>query len=446
MEWHFVGRSQQLETIRAALRDTCAGPIVIAGEPGAGRSALVEQVLESQEAAPYEVVRLRAADITGDITDRVQPAGGGRDLLLVVDDAHLSDHASLLSLRELGRRKLGTVLVTTLTGESARRPDPTDCLRFEPDARSLTLPPFTVAEVAALLARLAGGHVRQATALALHSASRGNAALLHDFLVARGLADRLVRGATGWEFAAVTEWRPRSGQAASLRHLVDATHEAWSGLAFDRAYELCKAAAWCGKGELVAAPLAHLLLLRGRPHDSMRFLDSLPESVVETTPHLALAKAINLACGLGRPGAAAEFLLHAALLGGARPQPRYLAYRAWIMALTGRAAEGLGMIDREDRETALFVHAAQAMTTLRVRPDEAVFHLRRALALIAGGMDPGPPWLSPHLTACLIDALLLTGRTGEATLLAAGFHGGEPSSGWDVAVAVSMVARTPEAA
>lgn len=443
---NFIGRNQQLESIRSALRSGSTGPIVVAGESGAGRSALVERALACPEAAAYLVIRFSAADTAADIASRVASAEGRGSLLLVVDDAHLSDHASLLALRDLGRRGVGTVLATTLSGASARRPDPTDCLRFEPDTRSLSLPSFTVEEVAALLDEMAGGHVRLATAAALHSASGGNAARLHDFLVVRGLGERLTRAANGWELQTVTEWNPVQGPLPSMRHLVDATWEAWSVLAFDRAYELCKVAAWCGFGQLVAAPLAHLLLLRGRVRDSMRFLDSLPEGFVETTPHLALARAINLACGMDRPDAAGEFLLGAALLGGGRPRPVYLAYRAWVMALTGQSPEGLDAMDGEDRETTLFVHAAKAMTVLHSRPVEAIFHLRRALALVTGGMGAGPPWLSPHLTACLIDALLLAGRTGEATLLAAGFHGGEPASGWDVAVALSMVSSAADAA
>lgn len=429
MEWHFVGRTQLLETIRRALRDSATGPFVIAGERGSGRTSLVERLIESPEAARYHVVRIVSSDTPADVAAR---AGDGPGALLVVDDAHLCDHASLLALRELARRRGAAIVATTLAGTPDRRPDPTDCLRFEPGARTLVLQPLTVEEVAALLSEIAGGHVRQATAAALHSASRGNAALLHDLLVGRGLVDRLTRGTGGWELRQVPRWQGRPRRQGT-RHLVEATWDAWRGRAFDRAFELCKAAAWCGEEQLVAVPMAHLLLLRGRPLECLRFLDSLGTGAVETTPHLALARALALANGLGKPQAAADFLLRAALAGGVtRPQPLYLAYRAWIMALTGLGTAEPASVDRDDRETALFVHAAQAMAELRLRSERAVFHLRRALALVSGGMEAGPPWLSPHLTACLIDALLLAGRSSEATLLAANFHAAEPASGWEV--------------
>ncbi|MFI7700857.1 ATP-binding protein [Nonomuraea sp. NPDC049480] len=441
MKWHFVGRSEQLATIRLALGAAGRGPIIVTGEPGVGRTRLAEHVLESPEAAAYEIVRLRAGDSPGDIAARVRAAAGGRPLLLFMDDAQAGDDARLLALRAAAESApRARALVTTLSGPAARRPDPVDCLRFEPGAHIVEVPPLTAGEMSALLSGLAGGHVRQATAEALHAATGGNPGLLHEFLVGRGLTERLTRGAAGWEFQCATEWPHAAEPAGATPHLVRATWEAWAGLAFDRAFELCKAAAWCGEGHTVSVPLAHLLLLRGRGRDSMSFLDSLPDGEVESTPHLVLARAVNLACGQGRPEAAADFLLRTAVSGGSRPRPLLLAYRAWILALTGRSAGDAGAIERPDRETALFVHAAQAMATLRTRPHEAVFYLRRALALTAGGVEAGPPWLPPHLTACLIDALLLAGRAGEATLLAAGFHRGEPGSGWDVAVAMSMVA------
>ncbi|MDP4506230.1 ATP-binding protein [Nonomuraea turcica] len=441
MNWHFVGRREQLAMIRTVLRAAGGDPLIVTGEPGAGRTRLVEHVLESGEAARYEIVLLGPRDGAGEIAARVRAVPQDRPLLLVMDDAQDSDDESLLALRAAaGRSPHARVLVTTVSGPAARRPDPVDCLRFEPGACIVDVPPLTAEEVSALLGGLAGGHVRQATADALHAATGGNPGLLREFLVGRGLSERLTRGAAGWEFQCATEWPPPPDPAAATPRLVDATREAWASRAFDRAFELCKAAVWCGEGHAVSVPLAHLLLLRGRGRDSMAFLDSLPDGVVRSTPHLALARAVNLTRGPGGPAAAAEFLLRAAVAAGPRPRPLLLAYRAWVLALTGRSAGDAGAIERPDRETALFVHAAQAMATLRTRPDEAVFHLRRALALTAGGLEVGPPWLRPHLTACLIDALLLAGRAGEATLLAAGFHGGEPGSGWDVALAMSLAA------
>ncbi|GII66732.1 hypothetical protein Skr01_68170 [Sphaerisporangium krabiense] len=440
MQWNFVGRNRQLESIRASLGARVPGPIIIEGERGMGRTALLERALASAEAEGYEIVRFEAPGGPTGVAARI-PETNGRRLLLVVDDAHLSDHATLLTLRDLCRRGAGTLLVTTAPAGTVPQPDPADSLRFEPHRRNVHVPPLSLDEVTTLLADVIGGHVRHATAEALHAASGGNPALLHELIGACDLGLHFVRRNNLWEFREVSTWIG-GGTRGSLALLSKAATRAWYELSLERAHELCKAAVWCGAGEMVAPVLAHLLLLHGRAEDALVFLDSLPTGTVETTPHLALAKAMALAFGLGEPAAAEEFLLKAALLRGPRPGGRYLAYRSWIQALTGRGSdgsEGIGSLDRDDRETAMFVHAARATAPTGADPQQAVFHLRRALALGTGGADAGPPWLAPYITACLIDALLLAGRSGEATFLASDFHGGEQSSGWDVAVAISML-------
>jgi tetratricopeptide (TPR) repeat protein len=223
--------------------------------------------------------------------------------------------------------------------------------------------------------------------------------------------------------------------------LVDAAHRAWRELAVHRADELCRLAMWHGAGEQVAAAWANVLLLRGRAQEGIRFLDSLPAGRVEESVELALGKAMTLAFGVGQVDAAGNSLLQATSR-NPQLQGRLLAYRAWILAVAGRAAKAvkaLEGIEKSDRETAVFVHATRAAISLAAsNANEAVFHLRRAL--VAAETCPGiPPWTPPYLTACLIDAMLLAGRIGEATAIANGFHGGEPGSGWEIAVMLSAL-------
>ncbi|NUR88268.1 MAG: ATP-binding protein, partial [Nonomuraea sp.] len=99
VEWHFVGRTRLVETIRSALRRGNPGAIVVSGEPGSGRTALVARVLGLPEAAG----------------------------LVAVDDAHLRDPGSLRALP-------GASLLTTLPGR----------LPAGLGALHLALPPFTV--------------------------------------------------------------------------------------------------------------------------------------------------------------------------------------------------------------------------------------------------------------------------------------------------------------
>lgn len=168
----------------------------------------------------------------------------------------------------------------------------------------------------------------------------------------------------------------------------------------------------------------------------------MPTERMAKTPELALVKALTLAFGLGRTGAVGDFL-HGVTRRGTALNDRLLAYRAWILAVTGnvgKAIEVMDRVSRSDRETAVFIHATRAgIRSALGSADEAVFHFRRALATAES--CPGiPPWLPPYLTACLIDAMMLAGRLKEATAIAGGFHAGEPGSGWQVTVTLSTLA------
>jgi hypothetical protein len=216
------------------------------------------------------------------------------------------------------------------------------------------------------------------------------------------------------------------------------TRRAWRELAFDRAEELCRLVAWRGAGAEIAAIRASLLLLRGRVAAAVQFVDSLPAGAVERTPQLALVKAMGLAFGGSDTSESADDYLLAVAAGGA-VRNRALAYRAWLLAMTGRPSPAPDLVSTGDREARLFAHAATAIALLRAhRAKEAVFHLRQASATAAACQD-AVPWMRPYLRARLIDALLFAGRISEATAVASDFHAGERSSGWDIVVAIGRL-------
>jgi hypothetical protein len=465
MPWRFVGRAEQLDRIRVALREGAPGPILITGESGIGRTAVLSRALEYVDTARDSIITVRPAgdaplsalsshlppDVAGVAAfgDAVSTAArtlaeraGGRRLVVAVDDAHLADHASLLALRMLSRQGAAVLVATRSTSTPPdRRFDPTDCLQYEPGMRTVSLSPLSRDEVAAVLAGVVKAHVHPATTEALHAATGGNPRRLHDLVVGSGLVESMVVDDGMWRLGEVSG-SVLGGRRVDGAQLVDAVRNAWQELAVDRADELCRLALWHGAGEQIAGAWTNVLLLRGRAVESMRFLDSLPEGSVETSVELVLGKAMTLAFGLGRTAAASDFLLRAAGRGPAL-RDRLLAYRAWIIAMSGRPAKAVDALDgveKSDRETAVFLHATRAAIALaRSSGNEAVFHLRRAL--VAAETCLGiPPWMPPYLTACLIDAMLLTGRISEATAIAGGFHGGEPGSGWEIAVALSALA------
>ena len=58
--WPLVGRQAELEVLSAALADTRAGGVVLAGEAGIGKTRLAREALARAEAAGLEVEWLAA--------------------------------------------------------------------------------------------------------------------------------------------------------------------------------------------------------------------------------------------------------------------------------------------------------------------------------------------------------------------------------------------------
>jgi hypothetical protein len=459
----FINRAERDACLARAL--SSAGPIIITGERGMGRTTILGRALEQLAAGNDQVLRLspsgehRFAALRASFPHRLPPptalldavraiAGyaGDRRLVVAVDDAHLVDHASLLALCELSRAGKAVLLVTRpLIAEPPGRPDPSECLSYERGVRILILKPLSVSEVAEALAEIAGGPVSEATAEAVHAATGGNPQLMYTLADQARLAERLTRHGQRWRVA----FAPRgAGEELAEDHatypgaarLVEAAWSAWEGLAIEHAQQLCQLALCCGLTKEIAPIWAALLLFQGGAPAASGFLGSLPEETVTTTPRLALVMALTLALGLGRADDASRFL-SAAAERGQSPELMW-ASRAWLLAMTGQADaafNALGSVSRVDQGTAVFVHATRAaLTRLWDRHAETVFHLRRALAFAESGSS-GFPWLRPYLKASLIDAMMLSGRVTEAVSLARRFHAREPGSGWDLSVALNAL-------
>jgi len=472
MVWRLVGCGGRLGAIGRMLASGAPGPVIITGGPGLGRTSLLRRLREQVDRASDAVLWIEPAgpdhfaalrpwlpddfprhgqfdDLVGIAVRVMTEWADGRRAVVMVDDAHLADHASLLTLRRLSRSGTAFLVVTRAEfAGPAAHPDPTELLRYERGLQTVRLQPLSLDEVAAVTAEAVGGQLSLATAQALQALTGGNPRSLYDLVVGDRLGERLMPIDGARHLA-----EPPAGGACLAAgdplRMVAAARAAWRDLALDRAGELCKLAMWRGEGGPLAGLWAYLLLLRGRAEQGLAFLDSLPAGRIEGSSELALAKAMSLAFGLGRPDEAASFLRTAATRGPGCPLSRVLAYRAWILASTeqtGAAAEVLQRVALRDgdREAALFVHATRAaLAFAEHRFGEAVFHYRRALATTDRLRD-SVPWMPPYLTARLIDALLLAGRTSEATTATTGFHGGEHSAAWEVAVALSGPSRLRE--
>lgn len=463
MDWQFVGRTEQLKQIRAAFSDEASRPLLISGEWGVGRSTLLLRALENVDTHRDTVIRIRSHPDRAPLsalshllptgfdawripnpavraaTDHLVRLAGKRRAVLVVDDAHLVDHITMLVLAALVR--IGALVLLTRPTRVAT-PDPTECLR---PVHTVHLTPLNVGEVGMLLEALLAGPVQRTSAAAVHSATGGNPRQLRELLIEQRLIDYMARQDGLWQL------RPCLPGSGTLRvpdpdGLVAAAEAAWSALELDRTEQLCQLALWAGHGARIPVVWAANLMVRGQANDAERFLAELVGAEFDEQAHcrLVITRAMNLALGLGQVQTAERMLLDAAHHAG-QLRSRLLAHRAWVLTLAGSpnaatCAANLAESDLGgDREAALMVRTARGVTALRAGAvTTAIAQLRPARAL-ADGQRLTLPWLRPYLDACLIDALLLAGRVREATRYVSNFHGGVPGSGWDVAVAISTL-------
>jgi hypothetical protein len=327
---------------------------------------------------------------------------------------------------------------------------------FVPRGEPPEAPQLDVPAVAALLAALLDGPVALLAAAAIHAATGGNEHGLRALASQTWLAECMERQDGLWRLGQVTR-KPgiavRAGQLEAgqlddgpleagpleAERITNAAWSAWRSLAPGRADQLCRLALARGVREPIAPIWAMLLILRGQAAQAVSFLRSLPDDQVRTTPASALVMALALVIGTGRVEEASGFLRHA---GGADGASFLLAARAWILALAGEsgaAAAALAGTQPGGPQTATFVHATRGvLAQAEGRSGEVVRHFRRALAF-AESASGDWPWLRPLLRAALIDGLLLSGRTADATSMTQRFHAREPGSGWEFALALESL-------
>src|SRR5581483_1709960 len=109
----FAGRVEQLEILRRAMRRDSPGLVMITGEPGMGRSALLVRALEFTDPArdvvawleparkrPFTALRTGCALPTSaaraDVVRAIANGAEGRRVVMAADDGHLMDLESLL--------------------------------------------------------------------------------------------------------------------------------------------------------------------------------------------------------------------------------------------------------------------------------------------------------------------------------------------------------------
>lgn len=222
-----VGREDEIDAVLRALADpACDGVFLVAGEPGAGATAVLDAVLGRLAAAgrPHNrIVASRGAGRTPfgalahllpgigaaasdaehrDLFERIRPriagrgAGPGR-FVTAVDDVRWLDEQSLGLLSTLLAGKLAVVVATLRAGDPV--PAPVAAVERSCTIRRVPIGPLAAADIAHMVARELDGPVDGVLVDELLSLSRGNPLFLLEVLAGATASGTITRRDGLWQ-------------------------------------------------------------------------------------------------------------------------------------------------------------------------------------------------------------------------------------------------------
>jgi len=462
-----VGREAELAMAAAAVRQLGEGRasvLVIEGEAGIGKTRLVQAIVDDArsrdvavfcgQAHPFERTRpfgvvaaaldlsrrspdprraavgallagqgagapARAAGgiqyrVVEEVVDLVETACAGRPVLLVAEDLHWADSASLLAILSVARQLPLAALLVVVTARPS--PLPAEVVRLLDDlvaggARTVHLQPLTFGEVAVLAGRVLGARPGPALTAMLAKAG-GNP--LWAVAMLRSLADEGMLVRAGDSVEATTAELPASLSdlvVRRLRHLPAAT------------LELLQVAAVLGD----AVSLRDVAAVARRP----------PAEVVGQ-----LADAFDAQL-LDEAGGRAVFrhqLVHDAIYQHMPPPARRLLHREAAVALMAAGADRLDVADhlmlgaeRGDEQAVAWLRDAARQAQARA-PLVTVELIRRAEALLPGGHRD-----ADLVSAEVVQALLRAGKVAEASARAEAVLARQHAAEVDTPLRVALV-------
>lgn len=219
LSWPMIGRSEEMQTLQAAITAVEVSGAVVWGAAGVGKSRIAHDVLSAAMSQGCEVrwaVCTSAAQAVplgvftawapSDAAETVQllrgviesltDAASGVTVVVGVDDAHLLDDLSAFVVHQIVQRGLAKVILTVRDGEAipAAVHDIWTAGRFE----RLDLQPLSRTETAELVSETLGGPLDSAAAQRLWKLTRGNVLYLRTFVEHEVAGGRFVRQHGYW--------------------------------------------------------------------------------------------------------------------------------------------------------------------------------------------------------------------------------------------------------